>query len=770
MMRDQRNCVSPAVLLLLVAVSACEVHPTNDNESLDAAWTHPCVAEEDEDGDGISNGDEGCMYGEEGTDTDGDEVPDYRDEDSDNDGIPDRVENGGSPLRPRDTDSDGIPDFRDLDSDDDGLADGEEDRNGDGLIGECLETCDGQDPRCGPGQACWVALGQCAPPVTFSCAGGETDPYHADTDGDGTLDPDEGTVVCFDRSENGRGRRPPIKVKRTASFSVALPQRALWQEVTVSNASGEPAERCDNGQDDDQDGQVDCDDRNCRTTTACGAVSAVLDLPEEQDSVAGFVTSRRIPFDAALGSSRVINALVPARFTASQAYVISSGTATTSHDGMPSRAYTSIAISGIERTSIYDLRNEILRAILEKTSEETSVLPDGATYAESNEDEPHASGTSFRVRYVIQKRALVSATVEVIAASVALTSHVQDGYRRTSIMQSDLSNLTNLAGRTAELGSACEGLTTTTRSKADIIWVVDESGSMEEERENVATHALDFFTQATSFGLDFRMGVVNVHYYNDGRLCTGQNESADHFLLPSEQQSFEECIRYPWGSDTQEGGNEYGIEQGYNALVRHLPMEPWIDRLRPDAEHALIYLSDEMDQAFEYACCPCGFDATNIDYIVPDESCYQPVVQPTIDLLTGVSVPGFRATAHAVVWPRGQLCLTATEVGRGYLDIVEAVGGRIGSVCQETLPEAIQKILLDIVGASSPLELSNVPISLSLAFSLNGEVVKRRRVNGFDYHAPGNSIILHDVWGHPPGTTSEVLIGYRTWVGGGTTE
>jgi hypothetical protein len=88
----------------------------------------------DDDGDGISNRDEGAPH----VDTDGDGIPDYLDLDSDNDGIPDYREAGDQDLRtpPVDSDGDGIPDFRDTDSDNNGRPDGLDgldDTDGDGI-------------------------------------------------------------------------------------------------------------------------------------------------------------------------------------------------------------------------------------------------------------------------------------------------------------------------------------------------------------------------------------------------------------------------------------------------------------------------------------------------------------------------------------------------------------------------------------------------------------------------------------------------------------
>ena len=59
-------------------------------------------------------------------DTDGDGRPDFADDDDDGDHLTDVIELGDDPTAPRDTDGDGTPDFRDLDSDGDTIADATE--------------------------------------------------------------------------------------------------------------------------------------------------------------------------------------------------------------------------------------------------------------------------------------------------------------------------------------------------------------------------------------------------------------------------------------------------------------------------------------------------------------------------------------------------------------------------------------------------------------------------------------------------------------------
>ena len=97
-----------------------------DSEGTDPAEEEPsCICgkdNEDADGDGITNGVEGC------DDFDGDSLPNCLDGDSDNDGLSDKEECPAQPCR--DTDGDEIPDFLDRDSDNDGLSDKDEKQYG----------------------------------------------------------------------------------------------------------------------------------------------------------------------------------------------------------------------------------------------------------------------------------------------------------------------------------------------------------------------------------------------------------------------------------------------------------------------------------------------------------------------------------------------------------------------------------------------------------------------------------------------------------------
>jgi len=292
-----------------------------------------------------------------------------------------------------------------------------------------------------------------------------------------------------------------------------------------------------------------------------------------------------------------------------------------------------------------------------------------------------------------------------------------------------------------------------TQPVADIIWIIDESGSMSQEQQSVAANAVNFFNRAIAYGLDFRMGVTDVHIGNNGILCTDQGQSNDFFLTPSNLSQFQACALEPWGSLTYEGGTEHGITQGYNAILNHLPRANQPNRIRPDAQLVLIYVSDEAAQEVQTSC----------GYSPPwDPACIQTEIQPTLNLLQGISNPEAQGTAHAIVGPPPSGCSTA-DLGGGYIDIATATGGQIASVCQSDLGSTLQIIIEDIVANSSPVVLQHYPISVSVAAAKDSLALERSRLDGFDYRSSANTIVFVNQE-FDPLFPSEVIVSYERWI------
>jgi hypothetical protein len=228
-----------ALLLALPHGAACEGASTGEGLDGGVDVANPyCDPEADDDEDGIPNGVEGCFNDR---DTDGDLWPDYLDYDSDNDGVPDSVEadwglGGDVPV---DTDGDGVPDYLDPDSDDDGVDDGREDRDHNGLLGECTDPCTPQTPgTCGYDRFCNPSRRVC---VDDECLGVETDPLSPDTDGDGVPDSEELTAICWRSPESNRRRIEGV------DLLIALPEGCIVQTPVAASATLTTFDCPDNG-------------------------------------------------------------------------------------------------------------------------------------------------------------------------------------------------------------------------------------------------------------------------------------------------------------------------------------------------------------------------------------------------------------------------------------------------------------------------------------------------------------------------------------------
>ena len=740
----------------------------NNQSEADAAWTHECDPWGDDDNDTILNRDEGCMYGEYGVDTDGDGLADYADADSDGDGIPDELEAGDADPNspPGDSDGDGIPDFRDRDSDNDGVLDSDEDRNGDGRVGDCVTDCDptGQGATCAAGQFC-LATGKCDPPVSFQCAQGETDPTNPDTDGDGIPDGEEGSFVCNQATEDHPLGRKPVHYEHTDKFQVAMPVQARFRPITITNKTGED---CTNGRDDNDDGLADCEDPQCLNVSDCGGALVVFDIPETEEAVAGFALARAPATDTVEDEALSLRTELVSALGADKVSMRASGASRPSHDLMPTVISAVIDLHDLSPTDIIELRNRIVAVFLGRSDDDFMGLPDSGEFVD-NQGNPITipSDSNFVLAVTVQLRAQDPENQGtgphwiVIMGGISRLADYSNYDKKTILHMDDFSNGTGLAGPSDGTKAECESYSVATVPMADVIWVIDESGSMSEEQQSVASNAVDFFNRAQAYGLDFRMGVVDVNQDNNGRFCTGDGVSGDYFLGPGDLNAFQACAIKPWGGGQEEGGSEYGLTQGYNAIHSHLPRAPADPKyIRSEAQLVIIYVSDERPDELEDQGCASDFDDTPVD-----DSCVAstPMYRQTLDLLTGVSDPEGMGTAHAIVSPPPSGCSTADEMGRGYSDLANETGGIIGSVCQQDLGPTMQVIIESIVANSSPLVLEHVPISVSIACSKDGDALERSRRNGFDYRASANTLVFVGQ-DFDPLHPSEVVVSYERWV------
>ncbi|MCK5796725.1 MAG: hypothetical protein KAI47_06060, partial [Deltaproteobacteria bacterium] len=575
-----------------------------------------CDPTADWDNDGIANGEEGCLYGR---DSDHDGTPDWQDFDSDGDGIPDTIEAGKKgqcvgkkkDRWPCDSDGDGLPDYLDIDSDGDTVLDKDEDANGDGFLGCCIVDCGKPDKTaqektcilnadgCGGKQKC--VSGKCTPPIDFSCSNGETSPKLKDTFGDSKFDNERGSFICRDATEDKPQGRKAVQKRRSTDpedktigkfsgdWHVALEMSAKYGDMKLSNPKEKEA-------------------------------AAAIDHEDKAEEVAGFILS--IP--ATKKDIQEELAAILARITAKPpggtgtVSVRASGTQGKSHDKYDEVRGTILDVSG-GNTNVSTARNELVATILGRSPGTMTNLP--APFG--------TSGSDLVIRFVTIRRFAFQEDTSgnlvldakgfpkedtgkmeerriIVMGAIALRSNYQDPARKTGFLVDDLSSGTAVAIWSDQVEDECDVGEITSLPVADIIWVVDESGSMDGERQDVVNNAKNFFSRALASGLDFRMGVTNVcapSGSNDpavGHFCSKISTSAhddggtDRFLLPSEQAVFTACINNPPG---YEGGSEYGLTNAAEAVKKHLPRaQNQPGKIRLGAKIVIIVATDEGPQ------------------------------------------------------------------------------------------------------------------------------------------------------------------------------
>ncbi len=377
---------------------------------------------------------------------------------------------------------------------------------------------------------------------------------------------------------------------------------------------------------------------------------------------------------------------------------------------------------------------------------------------------------------------LVRATMEarqgqfLLSAAVVDRDLFQSDAHTAFLDAEDLSNGTAMAPYAYKDGFYCDVGPIAKRPEADIIWVMDESGSMNDNRADIAKNALTFFSKAKAAGLDFRMGITGVKApgpgVTPGKFCSHLNIADkyhdggdDRFLKPGEKGIFESCILNP---PYYEGGKEFVLTGAYEAILGHLPRkENDPSKIRKGAHLAVIIATDETPQELKPGGYFQGKDGF-LDYTdyrgtacqlsAEKQKKVNQHIKPLLDLVMGKKVAGGTATVHML----GGLCKNSckAELPHGYAELVKATSGQMGDICQKNLGPTLQLIINSVSASASPRVLKFVPISSTLTVDVQTVALQRSRLKGFMYTAANNSLTFNAIKVKPGHT---VVAAYRRY-------
>jgi hypothetical protein len=475
----------------------------------------------------------------------------------------------------------------------------------------------------------------------------------------------------------------------------------------------------------------------------------LLDLRDSSIEMAGFLVSRNAASNGAVAEANVVQVALSQLVTGVASISTRlSGANITSLDGYDTVVGMAVEIQTTGATDATELRERILPALLGRPPGEMT-FPDVGWQ----------SGADNRFVVAMQVLYRGEADQTILVGSVTRAFDFDARNRATGMHADDLANGSNVTVSINGEAKECEDQILDKQAVADIIWVIDESGSVSDDAERIAGDAGEFFQKALDLGLDFRMAVTDMNDTSLGVFATRDaDDSNERWIGPGEPDVFAAAINDPSGPATGDGGSENGLMQIKAAIEAHTPRDASNElTVRPGAKLALMVVTDEKPQEFK-------------DGDILDSGNNEPTPEQHDSMMIALTpymeaVNGEDAVMHLIAEPLpfGDTCsATGAEHAYGYYELATESGGQIGDICSINLGSTLDVMLDAIVGDASPISLAYVPISSSITVERDLVPIPRSREYGWDYRSSSNSIVFY---GMPvdPAHPASVKIGYRRW-------
>lgn len=260
----------------------------------------------------------------------------------------------------------------------------------------------------------------------------------------------------------------------------------------------------------------------------------------------------------------------------------------------------------------------------------------------------------------------------------------------------------------------------------DILWVVDNSGSMADEQASLATNFNSFIDRFLDQNINFKMGIITTDP-RDGFAGIPVANSLNQ-LTYAQAQADENAFITNYMNMIQVGINGSGSERGlYTSKVF---FENYANTwLREDAYLAVIYVSDEEDQSPEAS-------AAYVSY------------------LQGLKTNANKVKAHVIVDINATQMNGGTSGSTRYKAVANATGGSINEITSN-FGDALDDIAEQIVTLSQSFTLSRNPVESSIQVFVNNS-------ENFDwtYDANLNAIAFDN--NHIPASGAAIQVRYQS--------
>lgn len=310
--------------------------------------------------------------------------------------------------------------------------------------------------------------------------------------------------------------------------------------------------------------------------------------------------------------------------------------------------------------------------------------------------------------------------------------------------------------------------------KLDVLFVVDNSGSMLTSQNNLANNFPSFINKFIEKGYDFRLAVTTTDaYYGDQFLSTGCSicttaqtrfrsgvnppvyviDRADYDLsLTSEGNR----LKNDFTLNVKVGTAGSGDERAFSSFKAALNSNLNVGFHRPDAFLAIVIISDEEDfSQSEYT--------MNESYTNPNLHTVASY-KTFLDSFTGGAASADYSVSAIAVTTQACRDLLGGGVGSGAQKIatrlnqlVDLTGGTKNSICNP-FDQTLDNISTQIMVEQKPVyTLGKKPIVASIRVIVNGVSVPQSTTNGWSYDASANTVTINGTT-YKPGAGASISI------------
>lgn len=296
--------------------------------------------------------------------------------------------------------------------------------------------------------------------------------------------------------------------------------------------------------------------------------------------------------------------------------------------------------------------------------------------------------------------------------------------------------------------------TSLTARKIDILWVVDNSGSMQSSQDNIANNFRSFIQKFQQKNYDFQIGVTTsdaylAYHYNDNnrsklkdgaRLSSSVTTSSGYNIIDKFTANIESTFLINITQGTLGSGDERAFMSMQHALLNPLNSS----FKRQGSYLAVIIVSDEED--FSHNDYQNGVSSYYFTENYNDPKMYS--VQSYVNFLDSYtnSTATLRNYSVSSIYIPNSTCLsqlgTGRKISQRYPQLSDLTGGVKASLCGN-FADSLQLISDTVLDLASVFELDREPIPETIVVTVNGAFVPQGATNGWTYEAAANTISFH---------------------------